>query len=88
MKHSWSYFMLFFGDSIMLIPCSPSNLRFMDIFFSHNYFINVFRCFHLQLSFDINFVGKRLCGDDYLPMKAKMFAKMENTYSLQAIKFA
>ena len=81
--------MLFFGDSIMLIPCSPSTIRFMDIFSSsHNYFIHVFRCFHLQLSFDIKFVRKGLCGDDYFPMKAKTFAKTENPYSLQAIKFA
>ena len=56
-------------------------------FFCHNYFIHVFGCFHLKLSFSIKLVGNGLCGDDYLPMKAKKFVKMENPYSLQAIKF-
>ena len=89
MKHSWSYFMLFFSELIMLISCFPSTIGFMDIFFfCHNYFIHVFGCFRLNLSFGIKLVGNGLYSDDRLPMKAKNFAKMENPYSLQAIKFA
>ena len=58
------------------------------LFFSQNYFIHVFWCFRLNLSFGIKLVGNGLYSDDCLPMKAKKFAKMENPYSLQAIKFA
>ena len=79
--------MLFFGDLIMLISCSPSTIGFMDFFLCHTYFIHVFGCFHLKLSFSIKLVGNGLCGDDYLLMKAKKFVKMEKPYSLQAIKF-
>ena len=56
-------------------------------FFCYSYFIHVFGCFHLKLSFDMKFIGNGLCGDDCLPMKAKKLAKMENPYSLQVIKF-
>ena len=62
--------------------------RVHELFFCQNYFIHVFWCFRLNLSFGTKLVGNGLYSDDCLPIKTKNFSKMENLYSLQAIKFA